>query len=489
MGPDAILLGQFSHNGGLAAGAGYTRTESVQLPGCTEGNYYLYVRADSANTLNVAPACQLNNPLRSATALPVRLGSYPDLAISDISAPSSADPGQPMSLSWVTTNAGPVAANPPWVDAVYLSTDYSFNPTNRLLLGYYPESAPLAPGAGRLHTASFTVPDSPGIYWLAIEADASNTVEECQSEGNNLKVGGLINVPITHYPELHVTSVRVPSAARAGQPITVTWVVTNEGTEPTPQTSWSDTLVLSPDQSANLSSFSYLGAFPNVRSLGVGQSYTNSASVVLPPGEAGPLYVLVLPDSGRSFYEGESATHGVGWNPDAMLVSLPAPANLAPSNVTLTPASGAPGNQITVGWTVSNLSANDTINEWSDAVYLSTNTSWDLNATFLGSVDHTGLAASGSYDASWTGPLPALNPGSYHAIVRADVRNTAPELSPSGHTASSASAIAVDVPVTGPRQNGDQSTQHGRRPVLQSQLPAGTDREGGSRRNLAHQCE
>src|SRR5581483_10666824 len=60
---------------------------------------------------------------------------------------------------------------------------------------------------------------------------------------------------------------------------------------------------------------------------------------------------------------------------------------------------------------------------------------------------HNGLAANASYSTSWTGPLPALSPGSYYAIVRTDVRNTVQETNLTNNIAVSANTIAVDVPV------------------------------------------
>jgi uncharacterized repeat protein (TIGR03803 family) len=448
LGSDALLLGEFGHSGGLPAGAAYTQSQAVQIPACTAaGNYYLFVLADGDNILNIAPACQFENPRRSASALPVSFGLYPDLTVKDIVAPETANAGQPMTLSWTISNAGSAVASAPWVDAIYLSANLPFDPANAVLLGYHAESSSLTPGGTRSQTASFTLLDINGYFFPVVVADTTNAVEECYNETNNVTFSySPIDVPISHYPELHVTSVQVPSTAYAGEPITVTWVVTNQGTAPTPQVSWYDFLYLSSDQVADTRGDLYLAGAPNVRSLAVGQSYTNSASVVLPAGEAGPLYILV--DAGvGAFFDGPDDSSHIGWNSNAMLAALPPPVDLEPSNVTLAPSAATPGNPVTVGWTVSNVSANSTVNAWSDAVYLSTNTVLDLNATLLGNVDHTGLASSGTYNASWSGLLPSLNPGSYHAIVRSDVRNTAPESNPSGHVAVSSGTIALDVPV------------------------------------------
>ena len=190
-----------------------------------------------------------------------------------------------------------------------------------------------------------------------------------------------------------------------------------------------------------------LGNFTSLGSLGVGQSYTNSATVQIPPSAAGPYYLLVLADSGGSLFEHLGYNDSLGFNPDAMIVSLPPVADLAATNVTLSPATGVPGTTITIGWTVLNVSSNSIPSTWTDAVYLSTNNVWDINAVEVASQNHSGLAANAGYSASWTGPLPALTPGSYHAIAWTDVRNTVQETNLSNNIAVSANTIAVDVPV------------------------------------------
>lgn len=443
---NAMLLGQFEHRGGLAARGVYAQDQVVQLPPCTAGQYYIFVATDVSNAVNVA-ACESNDAIRSSSAQPVSFGVHPDLAVTAISIPPAANAAQPMTLSWTVTNAGPVSANSPWVDAVYLSVGSTFSPANSLLLGYYAETAPLAPGGSRTQTASFTLPDIHGGFYVAVFTDATNAVQECENKTNYVAVSSAtVNVPVTLYPDLKVTAVQVPRSALAGQPVTVTWVVTNEGTNSTRGSTWNDALYLSADELLDPSDLR-LATFPNVSSLAVNQSYTNSATVVIPPGNAGPLYILALADSGGALYEHLGYDDSLGWNPNTMLVTLPPPADLAANHAALSPAIGVPGTQVTVGWTVSNVSSNNTSSTWADAIYLSTNNFWDITATLLANVDHTGLAAFGSYEGSWTGPLPASTPGPYYAIVRADVRNSVPELNLSNNVAVSSGRISVDVPV------------------------------------------
>lgn len=128
---------------------------------------------------------------------------------------------------------------------------------------------------------------------------------------------------------------------------------------------------------------------------------------------------------------------------------------------------------LAAGATYVDESTNDAPSTWTDAVYLSTNSVWDVTALLVASHDHSGLAALGSYTDTWTGALPALTPGPYHAIVRTDVRNTARETNLSNNLAVSASTILVDVPVLVLGQSVTNALSTGTEQYYKVNVPAG----------------
>jgi hypothetical protein len=470
----ALLLGQFSYTSSLASGATYTQTQPVTLPSCLSGSYFIYVVADVSNSVN-SSACQVNDQARSAGPLTVNEGAYPDLVVNSVAIPATAYAAQPMAVSWTVANTGSATANGPWLDSVYISTSATFNANNSVFLGNYPFTGTLAPGATYSQTTSFTLPDTThGNFYVFVMTDSGNALNECQGETN--KVGGsssVVNVPVTLYPDLKVTAVQAPASAFAGQSVNVSWVVTNDGTDATPPSAvWNDAVFLSADEVLDPSD-TRLGNFASPISLGVGQSYTNSATVQIPPSAAGPYYILVLADSGGSLFEYLGYNDSLGSTPSAMIVSLPPPADLAVMNVTLSPASAVPGNSITIGWNVQNLTSNTIPATWTDNVYLSTNNVWDINAVQVASQNHSGLVPNGSYAASWTGPLPALTPGSYHAIAWTDVRNTAQETNLANNIAVSPNTIAVEVPVLVLGQQVTNQLSTGSAQYYKVNVPAG----------------
>ena len=79
---------------------------------------------------------------------------------------------------------------------------------------------------------------------------------------------------------------------------------------------------------------------------------------------------------------------------------LPEPADLKVTHASA-PSAVAVGEEISIHYTVYNDSKNQAYGSWRDAVYLSSDNTWDKNDIFLGHVLHMGgLAAGASYTAT-----------------------------------------------------------------------------------------
>jgi hypothetical protein len=440
----ALLLGRFDYTNGLPARGGYVQNQQLSFPDCLSGQFYVFVVADVDWRVNDTN-CPPNNTARSTDPLPVNGSLYPDLAVSGLSFPSIADAGQALALSWIVTNAGLASAKGPWTDSVYLQPAGATGP--RLFLNAYPNATALAPGATYLQTVSVPLPsDLYGTFSVVVVADSSNVVQECSARANNVLVSAAtVQIRAATYPAVQVTQVTAPATAWSGQNIAVSWVVANHGTGPT-SLPWFDALYLASSQVPTPGTDLLLGTYSWPGRLAVGQSYTNSTTVAIPPSAAGPYYVLAVADVAGAFaaygYEANNT-----WASSApLLVSLPGPADLVATNVTMQPLTGLPGDAITIQWTVLNQSTNNAPGFWTDAVYLSTNQTWDITALEMGQVYHVGLAPGASYSAAWSGPLPGLTPGLYYALVRTDVRANVRDSNRHNNTAACLAAISADVP-------------------------------------------
>ena len=105
----------------------------------------------------------------------------------------------------------------------------------------------------------------------------------------------------TALPDLHVTAMDC-SYAQTGQPLTVNWTVRNDGHGPTPVgEEWTDHIVLSYPIDWTGESFSQvpyesfiMAAVPNLTTLNVGESYSNSYTITVPDDMYGAVFLFVL---------------------------------------------------------------------------------------------------------------------------------------------------------------------------------------------------
>src|SRR5262249_17260003 len=148
-----------------------------------------------------------------------------------------------------------------------------------------------------------------------------------------------------------------------------------------------------------------------------------------------PYYVFAVTDPIRTadapdgqVFEGANETNNAKASAVPMLIELPPPSNLQVDVVSV-PTAAQAGAPITIQWTVTNYGANPAAGVWSDAIYLSQNTTWDLSAIPLAHVQPPGSGANfilrhgESYTSTDTILVPPLKPGTYRAIVRTDVFN------------------------------------------------------------------
>ena len=98
----------------LIAGQSIIRTQSVIAPGGLDGYYYVVVTTDTANQVP-EEANETNNTTVGSTLLHLRSPDLQPIALS--TSPGSAQFGQSVPLSWVTTNSGSGPAQAAWTDA------------------------------------------------------------------------------------------------------------------------------------------------------------------------------------------------------------------------------------------------------------------------------------------------------------------------------------------------------------------------------------
>ncbi len=94
------------------------------------------------------------------------------------------------------------------------------------------------------------------------------------------------------YADLVVSSIDVPQPAGSGQPLNVTWTVTNQGIGLTSVPSWDDDLALASDPAGKTIIKDY-GLFNHLGPIGPGENYVRTAEITLPDGLNGTYYFVV----------------------------------------------------------------------------------------------------------------------------------------------------------------------------------------------------
>ena len=206
--------------GSLAAGGTTTENTTVNIGVATSaGTYYIIVVADITNS--VAESNESNNT-RSSGAMVI---GKPDLRITAGSSNAGSIAGTSFTVGATINNNGGSTSGPCTL-RLYLSTDGIVDAGDTVLGDYsftslYAQSS-VYPG----YSASIPVATAPGTYYLILEIDVLNVVDE-SNESNNVYV---ISSPVTiSKPDLRITGASSDAGSVAGGIFYVYPTVNNNG--------------------------------------------------------------------------------------------------------------------------------------------------------------------------------------------------------------------------------------------------------------------
>jgi subtilase family serine protease len=410
----ALQLANSYQYGPLLPGGVYWQTNSVQLPGVSSGTYYLIFQTDLFD--NLLETDTNNNVI----VAPITLNITPaDLRPLIFQAPSTVTgpPNPQLSLSWVVTNQGVGAALGSWLDLIFLSKSPSLDASSLQVASDY-QSGPLMPGATYEQTNSVQLPvvDS-GTYYLILQADSSNSLDESDTNNNTIVVPVIVNI---RPPDLVPLVLQAPTAV-TGPPypeVTLVWGATNQGTGAA-LGNWGDAVYLSKTPALDASS---LLVFNDYQSgpLTPGSTYFRTNVVRLPLTESGTYYLIFDVDNYYSVFELIDTNN---------LLAMPLTYNARPPDLapvalqTLGNTTVPPFPIVTVVWGVTNQGNGDALGNpyWSDQLWLSTLPVLDVTATIVANLSESGpIVARGAYWRTNQVQLPIVTSGTYYLIFQAD---------------------------------------------------------------------
>lgn len=388
------LLGGRSIDG-LAAGASSSGSADITIPeGTATGTWYLIAQADGLGT--VAEISESNN----AFAKSVKIG--PDLAVTAVTAPSTAGAGQAFTVADTTKNQGGGSSDP-CSTQFFLSADSVLGASDAWLGSRSIDG--LAAGASSSGSTTILIPDgtSVGSWYILAKADGEGAVAET-SEANNIYPKS-----ISVGPDLVVSAISAPTVSGAGESITLSDTTKNQGGGAADATL---TRFYGSTNTTLDASDTLLGS-RSIGGLAAGGSSSGSLTVTIPVGTSvGTLYVLGRADAEGAVTEtlegNNTFARSLKIGPDLVVAAISAPS-----------LAGA-GQSIDVTDTTKNQGGGAT-GPFRTHMFLSTNTALDASDTYLGAREVVGLAAG----ASDSGPSavtipPGTASGTWYLIAKAD---------------------------------------------------------------------
>ncbi|RLC09862.1 MAG: hypothetical protein DRH43_07505, partial [Deltaproteobacteria bacterium] len=398
----------------LAAGGHYDMTDkSLYIPGDAVGTKYLLFVADYSNYQ--AETDDTNN----MATLQITLNA-PDLCVTGVDAPATGVLGQTISVSWTVENIGQYDTTTHWYDKVYVSDDTILDEEDTLLASFYaPAQSPMHQNDEYTLAHDIFLPETAtGDRYLLFVADGSGYQGETD-EQNNVK-----SHPITlTAPDLAIAegNVTAPTTAILGETVSVSWTVTNQGTEEA-AADWYDYIYISQDNVVdpgdNLLRSEYVGDKTPLAAAG---DYTETATITVPSTWQGQNAFLIFKADGSGNQGETDETNNVV----AAAITLTAP-DLQVERVTV-PTTAVSSQQIQVSWKVVNTGNSAALSPWSDAIYLSSDdqfdSSVDTRIDYFSASDCVPLTSDDFYSSIRGVRLPAVAAGTYHIIVVTDEFN------------------------------------------------------------------
>ncbi len=303
--PSDVFVTDWTLYGPLGLGEYYAETQTLTLPDGISGDYYLLMVADHTSLikdLNPANnALAMRDGMNQAQQIHIQLREPTDLLPISFISPTTGTSGQPISPVWQVKNNGTgttIAGG--WEDHIYLSTDGVIDSLD-VLLGSKSHTGDLLPGETYLDTLEVFLPISAtGNYLLLFKTDFPNEEYEHLAEGNN-EASALITISQPPPADLIVNGFTLPDSAMAGDSVSLSWTVENEGSYAA-NGKMKELIYLSADSLWDVGDVLVGENWPTVN-LAPGASTMHTYHGPLPGVDLDDYHVIVLTDALNNIYE------------------------------------------------------------------------------------------------------------------------------------------------------------------------------------------
>ncbi len=431
----------------LPPGEAYQNTYTFTLPDGIGGNYYIFVDTDVSHSQS--EVTDGNNLSRNADPIAVTISPYPDLRVNTIVGQSSAFNVDTVGVVFEVQNIGTAPAVGTWEDVVYLSVDSTLSDDDTLL-ATIDVAGPLFQDSIYQTSVDVVIPRFIyGTYFLLAVADSRDYIYEFASNANNQMASAPIEIFLTPQPDFTVSGVSGPATGNSGQPVSVSWIVNNEGIGDPYGTTWNDRIYLSDSALFGTGTVFTLGSRPNSTMLAPSENYAATKSVNLPNGISGSYYIFVECDADSQIFEFNGSLTAETNNLSGP--GFPIEVTLSPwPDVVITECSIQ--GTVTAGSTVSatyrvenNGAASTNGTAWIDRIYLSTSPTWNDQSLQVASVSRNITLATGQLsDTTVSFYLPTNLVGDRIVHVRTDATNSLYEHTDEGNNTFTGQEIFIE---------------------------------------------
>ena len=341
--------------------------------------------------------------------------TLPDLSISSVTAPASAQPGQSFGVTAIVRNGGNAAAAGSSLN-FYLAAGTE-RAAGDVLLGS--RSVPtLAVGGSATLDLTITVPagTASGSWRILAVVDEDAAVAEL-NENNNTQASSPFTVGSAAAPDLDITALTTPATVQAGGTLAVQHTIANIGTAASGPFTLS--FFLSADGTLDAGDRA-LGTRA-LGSLGAGVSSTLTTTLTVPDTTTAPAayHVIAMATLDAGTDRDPSNNGAVSATINVTPRDVPSAPDLTVTNVSV-PSTIVAGRPLAVTHTVSNVGT-AAAGGFTVRFYLSSDAALDGGDRLLGSRTLTGLAAGATNTTVSTVTLPAGVPAAtYRVLVVAD---------------------------------------------------------------------
>ncbi len=417
---NAYLLVKNDHQGSLDTGETYafSSLEAVPLE-LDSGSYRLVLSIDNEDEVYEHTNKYNNKRYSNYFNINFDPGRVSDLEITNLAHQGTLNTGNTIQVEYTIRNNSRVTNENSWIDRIYM-----LDGSGKIIKEQQEDHfGGIGQNQDTVKTVDFFLPHGRnGEYTIVADVDTTHRILDFNPANNKEEM--TVYISLSPSPDLQVDTINAKDSVNAGQEFMVDYTIANKGAGPTFDTSWTDRVYFSKDTLYDR--YDKKMAFTKVnQSMAPGNQYKDTVKFQVPLYLSGNFYVIVKADQEQSLYEGQWEDNNASYLARKVFVYSPNPSDLVAGDTAVQYAGGTK----LVTYKVENKSNNTAQGDWTDVLYLSSDTIWDVNDWEIGQAEAQGmqLDQNESYKNSFYADVPVVQPGHYRIIARADVFNNIPE--------------------------------------------------------------